>query len=63
MAKDIEMTSPKSGGEGLKELLKTKKIVTFDDWVKIDAEEIRRGKLKGKLREKIVDIDECLSLI
>ena len=67
VAEDIEMTlgmtSPKPGGEGLKELLKTKKVVTFDDWVKIDAEEIRRGKLKGKLREKIVDIDECLSLI
>lgn len=37
-------------------------IVSFDDWEKIDCEEIRRGKVLGKPREKITDIQEMLSI-
>jgi len=36
------------------------KPVMFSEWQKIDSEEKSRGELRGKLREKIVDIDEML---
>ena len=36
--------------------------VTFSDWRKIDLEEQRRGELRGKPREKIVDIEEMLRI-
>jgi adrenodoxin-NADP+ reductase len=36
--------------------------VTFSDWGKIDEEEIRRGTINGKPREKIVDVSEMLTV-
>lgn len=35
----------------------TKRVVTWDDWLRLDAEEVSRGKKLGKLREKIT----CMS--
>ena len=36
--------------------------VTFGEWRKIDSEERSRGEARGKPREKIVDVDEMLSV-
>ena len=36
------------------------RVVSFDDWQRIDAEEIRRGELVGKPREKFTSLDEIL---
>lgn len=37
-----------------------KSTVSFSDWEKIDAEELARGELVGKSREKITTTDEML---
>uniref|UniRef100_A0A1Q3FXU0 NADPH:adrenodoxin oxidoreductase, mitochondrial n=1 Tax=Culex tarsalis TaxID=7177 RepID=A0A1Q3FXU0_CULTA len=39
-----------------------KNVVTWNGWKAIDAEECRRGAEKGKPREKIVKVDEMLSI-
>ena len=51
------------GRAGLSELLRARKtrVVTFDAWERIDAEEVRRGEEIGKVREKFVDVDEMLA--
>ncbi|KAJ3270115.1 hypothetical protein HDV01_000556 [Terramyces sp. JEL0728] len=36
---------------------------TFDDYLKLDREEIKRGEPAGKIREKITSKDEMLSLL
>ena len=53
------------GRAGLSSLLNEKqhRIVSFDDWERIDAEEIRRGKDAGKTREKFVRVDEMLRVV
>jgi len=55
----------KSGAEGIYSILNNKSIchISFDDWVKIDVEEIKLGEPKGKPREKYTNIDEMLSMI
>lgn len=47
------------------DLLKQKniRVVTFDEWKKLDQEEIRRGKEKGKPREKFVTVKEMLDFL
>uniref|UniRef100_A0A1A9X3I9 NADPH:adrenodoxin oxidoreductase, mitochondrial n=1 Tax=Glossina brevipalpis TaxID=37001 RepID=A0A1A9X3I9_9MUSC len=47
---------------GIGESLKTKAVVTWEGWSKIDAEEVKRGRLVGKPREKIVKIQELLKV-
>ncbi|XP_065087921.1 NADPH:adrenodoxin oxidoreductase, mitochondrial [Ochlerotatus camptorhynchus] len=42
--------------------LSGKRVVTWDGWNAIDAEECRRGQAKGKPREKIVHVDEMLRI-
>ena len=37
--------------------------VTFDDWKKVEAEEIRRGHERNKPREKITQLDEIYRLM
>jgi len=37
--------------------------VSWQDWEKIDAEEKRRGKEKGKVREKIRGVEEMLRVL
>lgn len=45
------------------EFLKKKnvRVVSFDDWKKIDAAEIERGKAAGKPREKFITVEEMLA--
>jgi hypothetical protein len=37
--------------------------VTFEDWKRIDAEEVARGKVTGKVREKFLHLDDFLGLV
>lgn len=58
------MNESKQGGDAIVDLL-TKRNVEFVDkvgWSRIDEEEIRRGKLIGKPREKFQKIDEMLKI-
>ena len=52
------------GRAGLSALLDSRghRVVSLDDWNRIDAEEMRRGQMSGKPREKIVGIDEMLEI-
>ncbi|KAF5812617.1 putative adrenodoxin-NADP(+) reductase, Biotin synthase [Helianthus annuus] len=52
-----------SGREGLLQLLENRKIkvVTFNDWEKIDSEEKRLGSLMGKPREKLTNWKDLLA--
>ena len=34
--------------------------VTFDDWLRVDAEEVRRGEAEGRPREKFTSRDSML---
>ena len=36
-------------------------VVSFEDWLRIDAEEVARGAALGKPREKLVDVGEMLA--
>ncbi|XP_055631957.1 NADPH:adrenodoxin oxidoreductase, mitochondrial [Toxorhynchites rutilus septentrionalis] len=42
--------------------LRGKRTVSWAGWKAIDEEEIRRGTEKGKLKEKIVNVDEMLKI-
>ncbi|XP_078611448.1 NADPH:adrenodoxin oxidoreductase, mitochondrial-like [Branchiostoma floridae x Branchiostoma japonicum] len=52
------------GQEWIQPLLQKKGIqaVTFEDWNKIDSEEMMRGEKVGKPREKIIDVKEMLQV-
>ena len=56
--------APKSGAQALFPLLEERgvQVVTYDDWQKIDAAEIKRGQPKGKPREKFTRVAEMLGL-
>jgi ferredoxin--NADP+ reductase len=56
---------PTPSTESIHTLLKNRNIsvVTFEDWKKIDAEEIRRGAKVGKPREKFTRIEEILQFL
>ena len=47
------------------ELIKQKglRVITFADWRKLDAEEIRRGVEKGKEREKFVSVEDVFAFL
>ncbi|KXT17678.1 hypothetical protein AC579_9036 [Pseudocercospora musae] len=55
----------KAGLEGVKKAIAERGIrsVSWQDWGKIDAEEIRRGKEKGKEREKCRSVQEMLRIL
>ena len=38
-------------------------VTDFNDWRRLDGEEVRRGEDKGKVREKICRVDEMLDVI
>jgi adrenodoxin-NADP+ reductase len=38
-------------------------FITWQDWKHIDAEECRRGEMRGKPREKFTSIDEILDVV
>lgn len=61
----LNLSDTKEGFKSLRSVLHSRGVhpVTFSDWEKIDAAEVARGKLAGKPREKIVDLQEMLQLI
>ncbi|CAF3899058.1 unnamed protein product [Adineta steineri] len=54
----------KSGGNGLISLANSHQIrcISYDDWRKLDTHETSAGLVKGKPREKILNIDKMLEL-
>jgi ferredoxin--NADP+ reductase len=57
--------SVKTGGNGLREALGGRgvRVVSYADWLRVDEEEIKRGSLKGKPREKITRVGEMLEVL
>jgi len=55
----------KSGRNGIYSLLNERKIryINYDQWKHIDQQEIERGRGRQKPREKIVSVEEMLSLV
>lgn len=55
----------KPGADGLNTLLKNRGVcvVSYADWQKIDATEVRRGKSTGKAREKFTSVEEILAVL
>jgi ferredoxin--NADP+ reductase len=51
--------------EAVRELLRSRgvRVVSYDDWRKIDAAEVARGEKVGKPREKFVRVDEMLAVL
>lgn len=39
------------------------RVISYKDWERIDAYEIRNGKKKGKIREKVVNIHDIFSML
>jgi ferredoxin--NADP+ reductase len=56
--------APHPAPEAMPQLLRSRGVryVTFEDWKRIDAEEVARGKAAGKVREKLLHLDEFLAL-
>lgn len=67
LTEDVATLSPCEvpDSAALTELLEGRgvRVVTFADWQRIDAVEVERGRAKGKPREKIVSVDEMLSVL
>ncbi len=38
-------------------------FVTYDDWKRLDAYEVERGKEKGKAREKVTSVEEMVAIV
>lgn len=49
----------------LKEIIQSKglKAVTFSEWKKIEAEEVKRGKERGKVMEKFTVVEDMLNVL
>ena len=56
---------PKTGADGLIALLQSRavRVVSYADWQKIDAAEVRRGETAGKPREKFARVEEMLEVL
>jgi ferredoxin/flavodoxin---NADP+ reductase len=54
----------KTGADGLTALLQSRavRVVSYTDWQKIDAAEVRRGAGAGKPREKFTQVEEMLEV-
>ena len=50
------------GLEGLDEAVR-EGATSWADWQRLDREEVRRGEVKGKLRDKIVSVQEMMEVI
>ena len=57
--------SPKPGAEAIARTLAERggRVVHYDDWKRIDREEIARGEPRGKPREKITSVDDMLEVL
>jgi adrenodoxin-NADP+ reductase len=47
----------------IEELRGDRQIVRWEDWEKLDAVERARGRERGKLREKLIDVKEMLAVL
>lgn len=47
----------------IEQLRGSARVVSWEDWEKIDAVEKERGREKGKLREKITSVREMLAVL
>lgn len=69
MLEDLDTLAGEAGvaraPEGIVALLESRGVdwVTYEDWQKLDAEEVRRGEAKGKVREKFTDIHSMMTAI
>ena len=69
MMEDLEagaLLSPEAPDpNSINEYLEQLKIdyVTFDDWTKLDADEVARGEARGKVREKYTSVDSMMAAI
>jgi len=69
MMEDLQGREARSLPEGNHEVLEAllmereSRPINFQDWQLIDAEEQERGRKRGKVREKITDPDEVVSLL
>ena len=61
----LDSAAPKAGAEALYPLLTSRggRVVSYADWLKIDAVEVERGKPKGKPREKLTTVEEMLAVV
>ena len=41
----------------------SKRVVTWQDWLRVDAYELKKGQQLGKLREKVLSVAEMLSIM
>lgn len=49
--------------ESIREAVGNRRLVSWSDWQVIDREERRRGNQLGKEREKILSVEEMLSIL
>jgi adrenodoxin-NADP+ reductase len=61
---DLGQQQSKHGAAGLQELLDARgvHVVDLEGWQRIDAAELTAGRAAGKVREKVVDVQEMLKL-
>ena len=57
-----QQLDPRPGLEGLSEAVRGV-ATSWSDWQKLDAEEVRRGEVKGKARDKIVSVQDMMEVI
>jgi len=64
---DLSVIQPcaNPNSDAVRDLLANKNVmvVGYDEWKKIDAAEVERGKAEGKPREKFVTIDEMIDVV
>ncbi|XP_043820524.1 NADPH:adrenodoxin oxidoreductase, mitochondrial isoform X2 [Dromiciops gliroides] len=65
LEKGVLPLSPKLGYSIIEPLLKNRGVqpVSFEDWEKLDAQEVAQGQAAGKPREKLVDPQQMLHII
>lgn len=64
IASDLSLASTKSRSDlAIEELAGGRRVVRWEDWERIDAEERRRGGVLGKVREKITTVEEMLDFL
>ncbi|MCO5565377.1 hypothetical protein L7F22_019050 [Adiantum nelumboides] len=56
-----ESIDPESVPEEIRQ--SSKRVVTWQDWLRVDAYELKKGQELGKIREKVLSVAEMLSII
>ncbi|KAK2193741.1 hypothetical protein NP493_7g06016 [Ridgeia piscesae] len=61
---DLTVKAEQQGCHAMLQLLHEKgvDVVSFEEWQKIDRAEVERGKAQGKVREKIVNVEDMLGV-